>query len=285
MSELDSSGEGVELLEPLRVRVVAPWRDWWLGCGEGWWPILARLAGDLTEIAPAWSLQQAKQKFAELRFYAMPGTDDADVVRRFQRRIAEAEREAARACERCGARGVVRRSESGYLQVLCVQCATSDRSRRWRAVGGLLMEDASISRLPERPTGYWRVTTEHGTTYWFLFDDEQSGWMRIEAPNEDRPVGSGGFPRGWRTLRFGPCLSQWPLGAGRPEPLGDEDGFPVPGLAVGQAFWIGEELFSNHYWSTVVVAIEQVEPAALPADVRRSLTDRQQHRAQADEDE
>ncbi|GAA4363017.1 hypothetical protein [Nocardioides caricicola] len=284
MSDFDPSGEGIELLGPLRARAVAPWQEWWLGCDEGWWPILARLAGDLSEIAPAWSLQTAKQKFAELRLYVNPGTDDADVVRRFKARIENAEREAARTCERCGASGITRRSDSGYLQVRCRDCATSDSSHKWLAVGGLLVEDGSISRLPDRPTGYWRVTTEHGTTWWFLFDAEQSGWMRVEASVEDRPAGSGEPVGRWRTLRSGPCLSEWHDGASRPEPVGDADGFPVPGLAVGQGFWIGESMFSDHWWSTNVVSIERLGRDDLPADVRVRLTEWQRRRARADED-
>lgn len=285
MSAFDPSGAGIELLGPLRARVVVPWKEWWLGCDEGWWPILARLSEDLTEIAPSWSLHQAKQKLGEMRLYAAPGTDDADVVRRFKRRIEEAEREAVKTCERCGASGVARRSDSGYLQVLCRDCATSDSSHKWLAVGGLLVEDRSISRLPDRPTGFWRVATEHGTAYWFLFDADRSGWMRVEATTEDRPVGSEESAEGWRTLRFGPCLSEWPEGASLPEPTGDEDGFPVPGLAVGQGFWVGESMFSDHWWSTVVVAIDEVDLATLPDDVRNALAEWRQRRADSGEDQ
>lgn len=111
-------------LEALEVRVVDAWQDWWLACEAGWFPLLARLGADLDQVAPDWSLMQAKSKFGVLRFYASVGDDDTSSRERFAARVAEAEAESARTCERCGRAGSTREvPPTGWLATLCDQCA------------------------------------------------------------------------------------------------------------------------------------------------------------------
>ena len=122
-SDFDPSGEGIEILAPLRARVVPQWERWWLGCDPGWYPLLAHLAEDLTEIARQWMLSQAKEKFGALRFYAHPGTDDSEVRRRFDARIAEAEHLSTATCERCGQAGRLCRTALGGYKTVCPTCS------------------------------------------------------------------------------------------------------------------------------------------------------------------
>lgn len=127
-----------------------------------------------------------------------------------------------------------------------------------------------FARLPDRPTGLWRVVTEHETTFHFAFGDDISGWIRTPADSVDRPTTSDELDARWRTLRFGPCLTAWPDGSSHPKFDGD-DGWPTPGLAVGMGFAVGDSFFSHHWYSTVVSSIERVERDDLPPDVRRGL--------------
>lgn len=115
------------ILEPLAQRVVPMWRDWWLGCEAGWHPLLARLGVDLDKIAPSWSLVQAKNKYGALRLYAASHSADPQVVSRFADRIASAEKEASKTCERCGSPGQLHVDSAGWHEVLCGLCWTGDR--------------------------------------------------------------------------------------------------------------------------------------------------------------
>ncbi|WP_395656525.1 hypothetical protein [Nocardioides sp.] len=109
-------------LAGLAARVPPGWRGWWFGCGPGWVALLVELGHDLDEIAPRWSLTQAKSKFAELRFYATAGSDDKDVRQRFDERIRRAEVESSRTCEDCGRPGSLWVTPSGWRVTSCQEC-------------------------------------------------------------------------------------------------------------------------------------------------------------------
>lgn len=131
MSPADDSRPVVPAdLEPLAQRVLPGWRNWWLGCGPGWFPILARLGADLDAIAPGWSLSQVKSKFGELRFYASAGSDVDGIRQRFADRIRGAEEEAARTCEECGRPASLWTMPSGWLATLCPACQEAARDAR-----------------------------------------------------------------------------------------------------------------------------------------------------------
>ena len=91
--------------------------------GEGWVPILDRLAADL--IAMGWerSVAQIKEKFGTLCFYA-EGT-----TRAMDDRIDQATTESSKTCENCGAPG--ERRSGGWILTLCDACnAQRETSRR-----------------------------------------------------------------------------------------------------------------------------------------------------------
>lgn len=70
--------------------------------GRGWLKIIVDLDAKLAEIDPNYQLQQVKEKFGGLRYYAVTETDHREVFRQL---IAEAEQVAAVTCEVCGERG------------------------------------------------------------------------------------------------------------------------------------------------------------------------------------
>ena len=82
--------------------------------GDGWIPIIDRLATDL--IAMGWDrdLHQVKEKFGTLRFYIGHSNDE------MEKRIDVAEDESAKTCEECGAYGTLK--GTGWVVTLCDPC-------------------------------------------------------------------------------------------------------------------------------------------------------------------
>lgn len=91
--------------------------------GKGWVPILDRLAADLKAMGWNGSVQQIKEKFGTLRFYANTTGVPEDQYDAFWKRIHEAEAESGKTCEDCGAPGThgPRPGRSWWL-TLCDSC-------------------------------------------------------------------------------------------------------------------------------------------------------------------
>ncbi len=95
--------------------------------GDGWEPLIRRLAEKLEPIARESDLRavQVKEKFGELRFYVR-SADGARVLpvaisETVRTAINAAEEESRRTCEHCGAAGSYRNFK-GWLMVLCEAC-------------------------------------------------------------------------------------------------------------------------------------------------------------------
>lgn len=82
--------------------------------GEGWIPIIDKLATDLITMGWDRDLHQIKEKFGGLRFYIGAGTPE------MRDRIRDAEREAFTTCENCGAPGKAR--GPGWIKTFCAPC-------------------------------------------------------------------------------------------------------------------------------------------------------------------
>lgn len=90
-------------------------------CGEGWWPILEALCGQIQHhidwknkqgnVVHQVTVAQIKEKFGGLRFYYGGGDDAIDGM------VRMAESWAARSCEECGAPGKSR--DGGWIKTLC----------------------------------------------------------------------------------------------------------------------------------------------------------------------
>ena len=90
-------------------------------CGEGWWPILEALCGQIQHhidwknkqgnVVHQVTVAQIKEKFGGLRFYYSGGDDAIDGM------VRMAESWAARSCEECGAPGKSR--DGGWIKTLC----------------------------------------------------------------------------------------------------------------------------------------------------------------------
>jgi hypothetical protein len=90
-------------------------------CGEGWWPILEALCGQIqhhinwknkqSEVVPQVTVAQIKEKFGGLRFYYTGGDEQIRGM------VSMAESWAAHSCETCGSPGKSR--EGGWIKTLC----------------------------------------------------------------------------------------------------------------------------------------------------------------------
>ncbi|MFL5261648.1 MAG: hypothetical protein ACJ79L_04475 [Anaeromyxobacteraceae bacterium] len=84
--------------------------------GEGWVPILHRLARDLVDLGWDRLVRQVKEKFGRLVVYVPERRPE------FHERIERATEESLRTCENCGAAGRTR--EGAAVVTLCAACAT-----------------------------------------------------------------------------------------------------------------------------------------------------------------
>jgi hypothetical protein len=85
-------------------------------CGDGWAPIVDRLLTDLVAMGWDRNVDQIKEKFGGLRFYAA-----GVLTKEMQGLVDAAERESARTCELCGAPGRIG-GDAWWLQCLCATC-------------------------------------------------------------------------------------------------------------------------------------------------------------------
>ena len=92
--------------------------------GEGWHPILRTLEDQLNAIDPDFILQQVKEKFGGLRYYAHSHTDDPA----FRAAINVAEAESERTCEVCGEPGETKATHH-WLKTLCETHRAEDIER------------------------------------------------------------------------------------------------------------------------------------------------------------
>lgn len=132
-----------------------PYNHWGIECGDGWYGLLRELCEAITKryelegLPVDITVLQVKQKFAALRFYyehkgspqpiqaidfigsgeslrPTPDNSADDRTKKLRRDIAELvrsyEKKSALVCEKCGAQGETRKSESGYIRTLCEGC-------------------------------------------------------------------------------------------------------------------------------------------------------------------
>lgn len=87
-------------------RIVARIEPGWpqvVEVGRGWYPLLGRLDERLRVIAPNYVVQQVKEKFGSLSFFARASMDPYDYNDEFHEVIRAAEWESTETCEDCGA--------------------------------------------------------------------------------------------------------------------------------------------------------------------------------------
>jgi len=84
--------------------------------GVGWHPLIQELETKLNELDPEFTLQQVKEKFGGLRYYA---SCKSEVFTEFHRLIQEAEGKSFGICEECGDPGEPNSGRFGWMKTLC----------------------------------------------------------------------------------------------------------------------------------------------------------------------
>lgn len=92
-----------------------PVTGWKKDVGEGWHSLIDELHAELVKVAPGYRTEQLKEKFAALRVYLSPWTDEVEEI------IFRYEARSKTVCEQCGEPGEVRTSRF-WLKTLCDQC-------------------------------------------------------------------------------------------------------------------------------------------------------------------
>lgn len=129
----EDADEWEEGLRKILGRIPDGWGRW-ISCDKGWYPIVVELDEQLSRIAPDYAVHQVKEKFGGLRYYyslnqgqAEEGDERAARAERLSRLaeqvVSQAERQAAKTCETCGAEGVLCRTPGRWYKTLCPDCA------------------------------------------------------------------------------------------------------------------------------------------------------------------
>jgi hypothetical protein len=124
----DDAGEHAAGLAAI-LRRIPDGRGRWIGVDAGWYPLICELDSVLAELDPGYVVQQAKEKFGRLAFYAssenFAGLDNA-----FRNSIRDAQERSCRICELCSAPGCLH--ETGpmgppgrWVKTLCPACAAA----------------------------------------------------------------------------------------------------------------------------------------------------------------
>lgn len=87
--------------------------------GEGWHPLIKELEEKLNEIDPNFELQQVKEKFGGLRYYANTGVSSTVAALQFHELVSVAEGKSVLICEECGKPGETHPGTFGWLKTLC----------------------------------------------------------------------------------------------------------------------------------------------------------------------
>jgi hypothetical protein len=87
--------------------------------GKGWHTLIRNLEDQLNLLDENFELQQVKEKFGSLRYYADTQVDPVRV--HFHALISTAEEMSEHICEECGEPGELYSSKHGWLKTLCAK--------------------------------------------------------------------------------------------------------------------------------------------------------------------
>ena len=90
-----------------------------VGVNDGWRDLIFDLVWDLDAMGVKYQIEQVKEKFGKLRFYAhIVGDATKDQCDAFRRRIEACELRSSKVCETCGAPGSTR-NINGWVSTAC----------------------------------------------------------------------------------------------------------------------------------------------------------------------
>lgn len=84
---------------------------------EGWWPLYDQLVADLARFDPALEVEEAKEKFGELRIYLATSIPEANAL------VDAASCQSRKTCQRCSAPGQLMSTAGGLYATVCPEHA------------------------------------------------------------------------------------------------------------------------------------------------------------------
>lgn len=94
----------------------------WIGCGPGWYPLIAEADTRLSAIDPDYTVHQVKQKFGTLRLYIAASESDRQQDEALKAVLVDVERRSTTVCEMCGAPGETVTVPTGWIVTVCPTC-------------------------------------------------------------------------------------------------------------------------------------------------------------------
>lgn len=100
--------------------------------GKGWEPLIRELEVKLNALGD-FKIDQVKEKFGSLRYYATIDTEDKETYQAFRTAIEEAEEKSEHLCEECGEPAEIK-EYNGWMKAYCDQHRDERLARieQWR---------------------------------------------------------------------------------------------------------------------------------------------------------
>ncbi len=114
----DAAARIAKLPEPIRKHVTLN-DPYWCDLPLGWFDLVCEMNEKLEAIDPDYMLDQCKEKFGGLRYYAEASDGPNIDYVQFDLVISDYEDLSFKVCEVCGSEGKVSRSERGWISTRC----------------------------------------------------------------------------------------------------------------------------------------------------------------------
>jgi hypothetical protein len=142
---LDDAGGLAADLERILRRIPDGWGRW-IGCREGWYPLIVELDRRLADLDPGYHVHQVKEKYGTLSYYIQGAPIVAAAMEAL---VDQAEAESAHICESCGALACSWRTVAG-MRPAAVRAPKGPATGRWRAMTGPSCLPGRAQPLPPR---------------------------------------------------------------------------------------------------------------------------------------
>ena len=93
------------------------WENWpqTIDTEPGWHPLIQQLDQQLHQLTPGYTIQQIKQKYGTLRYYAQPPQNTPPhTTTQFHKLIQQTEQQSAHTCETCGQPATTQKTKNWY---------------------------------------------------------------------------------------------------------------------------------------------------------------------------
>ncbi|MBS9532395.1 hypothetical protein KIH27_02190 [Mycobacterium sp. M1] len=122
---LSAAADGIQAVGVDPRELLAQWGGR-VECRQGWYPLVAATGAAIAAVDPDYRIDEIREKYGELRFFATPSAGTTAAARRRMEAITDAAEEISRTvCETCGAPGSLHQTPRRWLATLCPACAAA----------------------------------------------------------------------------------------------------------------------------------------------------------------